>query len=345
MKKGFISIQFNWIFILIAGAIILSFFVVVIQKQKGSSDTGLDVNLKLRLGTIITTAQQSPNTLFRLRVPRAEISHGCTGFSVGELAPTRFKYAFAPDLLKSATGELYIMVMEWNVPYKVANFLYISTPEVRYVFVDDAGGHARQVFGSFPGNVTMELVADKDGSGDAGDELQAITDNNNYKVRFVFFEDPGGYTLPALRTDDTGITAVQIGMDDGIDSYGTVKFFAYDGTGLVSVGESPWLGLPGLVGAVFSEDKESYECSVNEAFERLSIITGILKTRAAAIRDYYGGLSGDTCSPRYADSLDELDQITANSGDLANAQAIYNSAKSLKNHNSLLQLKSCEMIY
>ena len=77
-KKGVIEIQFNWIFILVAGALILILFVVIVQRQGSVSNQSRDIDIRSKLGTILTGAKQSTDTTFVIDIPsKTEIDFGC----------------------------------------------------------------------------------------------------------------------------------------------------------------------------------------------------------------------------------------------------------------------------
>jgi len=82
------------------------------------------------------------------------------------------------------------------VPYRVTNFLYITSPDIRYIIVDDDIGSyslADELNRTLPPDyiekrgkkrlfMNKELV---DNTNDLGDK-------NNYKVKFIFFDNPSG---------------------------------------------------------------------------------------------------------------------------------------------------------
>ena len=56
-KKGVIEVQFNWVFIIIIGAVIIAFFVNMSMKQKGVSEEKLSVTIAEHMKTILTGAE------------------------------------------------------------------------------------------------------------------------------------------------------------------------------------------------------------------------------------------------------------------------------------------------
>ena len=56
MKKGQIQVTFNWIYITIAGAVILLFFFGIVVKQKAASEEKLSIEVVRILESILTGA-------------------------------------------------------------------------------------------------------------------------------------------------------------------------------------------------------------------------------------------------------------------------------------------------
>ena len=76
-KIAQISIQFSWIFILIAGAIILLFFTSIIYKQKDISEQKLSASVLNQLETILTSSGLSSGTINAIDTPQLELGFLC----------------------------------------------------------------------------------------------------------------------------------------------------------------------------------------------------------------------------------------------------------------------------
>jgi hypothetical protein len=76
-KKGF-ELQFHWIFVLIAGALILSFFFMVANKQKNLSQDRLQLTLATEIENIFTGAIISRGTAQKMPTPPQGITFECT---------------------------------------------------------------------------------------------------------------------------------------------------------------------------------------------------------------------------------------------------------------------------
>ncbi|MBI4896136.1 MAG: hypothetical protein HY832_01155, partial [Candidatus Aenigmarchaeota archaeon] len=148
-KRGQVDVQFHWVFILIIGAIILSFFVGLSLWYKGSQEQKITADIVTSLDSVLDTAKQSPKTARTTTIPDITLSFSCSpdecsdygcisDFSGGGISQsTETEILFALHDLSGS--ELITWALEWQLPYKIANFLYLTTDRVRYVFVyDDA---------------------------------------------------------------------------------------------------------------------------------------------------------------------------------------------------------------
>ena len=123
-KKGVIALQLNWIFVLIIGAIILTFFIVIVQKQREVSEQTISGAIQTDLQAIFASSAVSTGTASIVEVPSREISFSCEGFKVGNQFAANFPYAFAPDLIKSDRNTISIYAYDWSIPMRITNLLF-----------------------------------------------------------------------------------------------------------------------------------------------------------------------------------------------------------------------------
>lgn len=357
-KRGVVEVQFNWVFILVVGAIILMFFVVIVQRQEDVSEQKRDVSIKAKFKTILVSAKQSTGTLFVINIPKTEIEYTCAGYSVRGTKPEILGESFSVSLLKSVRRELYLWALDWSIPYKVTNFQYIISPDVRYVIVDDSDGFAQELNNLLPDNVTKQLVSFSD--------IAGLIDNNNYKIKFIFLDDnPEDATLPAFadKMSDEDVTAIEIIINDACESQTDSVF---DGCGNVSFyeknddnefefkGSYPYLKKESLLGAVFVDSNDTYSCVMKRALTKLGILTEVYLNRTMALYDYYQSPRDVFCDAdsSYYFAITRLKSIVKNSTsfNITSVKTIYSQAytgiNNLREINRRrLQPASCPLIY
>src|SRR3989338_10295592 len=185
-KKGVIEVQFNWIFVLIAGALIVLFFIMVVSKQRQLSDSKLAVKVLNQLQTIIAGAEVSTSTASTFQTGSNDVRIDCTGCPCSYIIENLYgspsfdyngRVIFAPARLQGP--EIKAWALDWNMPFKVTNFLYLTSDGVRYIFVykDNAAQKiANALKKELPQNIDIEVLPN-----------QLVNFKNVYKVNFVFF--------------------------------------------------------------------------------------------------------------------------------------------------------------
>ena len=149
-NKGSMSIQFNWILVLIIGGLILTFFISVVQKQRSVSEENIASSIQTDLQSILASSHVSTETASVIEIPSNEIQYSCEGFKVGNQFPTKFRYTFAPDLLKSDRNTISVFSYDWSMPYKITNFLYVTSPDIKYLIDSSSIGFADLLEGLMP---------------------------------------------------------------------------------------------------------------------------------------------------------------------------------------------------
>lgn len=322
-KKGVIELQFDWIFVIIAGAVILLFFGMLVNKQRDVSEVRSQITFQKNLQTILVGAEVDKYTVNVVKVPDREIDYSCEGFSVASLGAFKQRVTFAPDLIKSKTRKMITWSLDWRVPFRVTNFLYVTSPEVKYYIVDDddvtnEDSIADQLFNLLPDKLDKELIVN----------VNSASGEGNYKVKFVFFTP-----LPrSLSSNFDDVNAIYVNGD--LDGYGTIEFF--EGNNLQSKGTSKYLKKEMLIGAVFAEDKEIYDCQVKKAKEILGRVAEVYAKRTEKIRSS----TDDYCKTFYGGLVNKFRGLK--NDDLGNVNSV---SEGIENSNENIQINSCPLVY
>jgi len=348
-KRGAIEIQFNWIFVLIVGALILFFFFTIINKQRTASEQSLNKEMLDYFNTIISGTN--------VKIGTVENS-SLAGFAL-ELSPefitipgsswqgiqTKNRIFFYPDLIKG--NKLISYTGYWSMPYKIDYFIYLTSNELRYIIVDDVSTQEDTVYINalltlLPKFVTKEVIGHT--------SISSAQDKNNYKVKFIFINmDPSGLTsFGDLKKRD--FSAINIITDDNsLDTHGTVKFYKKVNNGLELDGTSYYLKKEALLGAIYSENHEFYNKSLTKALVKLDTLTRIYKNNTKDLKKYSEGdlnLVNYGCPGTFNDILGNIEIISDNMKiTSAGFSAMYNANKDIEGYNKELILNSCPILY
>jgi len=359
-QKGQVEVQFNWIFVLIVGAIILTFFVTIAARQKGASEQQIRIdfmiNFEKALGGI--SAVEGKKLLFE--VPNMNLRYDCTSscdcaayvgesraktqafFSMGD------KIIFSPNRLK---GNFLMTASEdWSYPFKVTNFIYITSPEVKYLIEDTPKG--KIIMKNLPDNSMLyeqkEHKAFDKQLFNFSDEIKKIT--GNYKVKFVFLENnpiTENFIIPSdlQGLADTDVTAVKFDLLKPEK----VIFYQKNGNEFKEIGKSYLFGTATELGAIFAEDMNSYSCMMNKALKSYSMVSLVYAGKMELYSTENLGIDS-RCKINYvSSSIDSLNQLTDKfnfklSMD-TEAETISKNADTILKQNENAMEDSCPHIY
>ncbi|MBN1644486.1 hypothetical protein JW851_00400 [Candidatus Woesearchaeota archaeon] len=291
-KKGF-ELQFHWILVLIAGAIILFFFLSVVQKQRSLSGERLSITLSTDIDAVFSSAIESKDTAQSLVVPKAGIAFSCSSvcdcnFWVGKKTNQfKDKIIFAPDFLEQ--GNAVAWSSDWNLPFRSANFLFLRNPLDKYFLVmDSSDAKSRNLFRelnkSLPSEVALSVISPS--------EIPGILPVGNSKYRFVFLNTEAN--PPFDLSDEFKKIDVSVVYVNSADK--SVTFFEKSNRGLsFSADTSLYAGNSAIFAAVFAADKDIFECGMKKAFYRLSVVSEILRSRSQALEDEMFSIGRSDC--------------------------------------------------
>ncbi len=347
-KKAVVEVQINWIFVLIAGALILLLFVSFVMKQKSVSTIKLDAAIKKDISLILTGSKVSSGTTNIIEIPQTEISFACeqgaASYEVGTShvpKQTNTLIIFGPSNLK--TNKLLTWAIDWNVPFKVTEFLYITSPYVRYIFVAPSGmkSGAKDKFARLPEEMTIDEEIYITGTSSTEPTVEDIRKKNHRQVRFVFFETlPRDVVAEKFKSmEDDAVTALSVAGNK-------VFFYKKELDKWGPAEESRFFDDTTLYGAVFVDNKETYECMLKKAFVRLSLITGIHQERAGLLKLY---TEGTPCKDHLEDGEAVFSSLLTSSNicknDLSACSQNIVSIGELSDYNLKLQQRSCPLLY
>ena len=135
-KQGFTDIIFKWIFGLIAGALIIIFFVhfatqhITISEALNTREQAAYLDDQLEAFGI---AESSSKTINLQRT--FTLATSCDGFGFGDAQKKTNKVIFAPQILEGTT--LNAWTESWDYPYKITNLYYLSNKNGRVLLVYD----------------------------------------------------------------------------------------------------------------------------------------------------------------------------------------------------------------
>ena len=342
MRRAQVQVQFTWIFSLFAGALILLFFITFILRQKDVSERGLSAKVSAKLDAVLTLAQSSLQTSNNVTIP-GDLGFDCTGFVYGGARrPYGNALVFAPGLIQ---GKLLITYADgWDVPYRASNLLYLTSPRVRYIFLNNSET-VHSLFEAMPDAATKQSV-------EWNITLMAsIMPRNDDYVRIIL--GASSSTLPsylpgldALSPEEVGVLGVSRSVSE-TDAF-TVTFYTRNPGAPVMYSPGEVFGVVGeemALAAVYSS-AELFNCTYSRALDHLEHITAVYYQRSRDLLASYRGPG--TCAQLYGaagSSLSAIRREAQRPPTLMSAEAIAANMTALADANQRLKLFSCPTVY
>ena len=340
-KGGAVQVQFTWLFALFAGAIILLFFITFITSLSNSSEKTLCVDIRTDLDTVFVGAGTSLGTAINISVAELDLTLDCSGYEMPECSsPFGSRMVFAPQHLRGK--KLISYALGYDMPYRAANILYLTTPDIRYVFIGGSN-EVSQLYDMMPDAVNKELLVDESEAAD-------LENQNNPLVRVVVTGGNSDYylnlgELNALPKGELSIVAVEPDPTSGL----RVTYLAQDDADtqrFLPVSSFLVVGDEAALGAVYSGNGELFNCTFARGLEHYKYVTEVYWQRAINLQAT-PALSR-SCRTRYSaantqfQNLREAIDNYLNTGD---PTTILTHVSRLQDLNEQLKLYSCPTIY
>ncbi len=363
-KKAQVEVQFNWIYVLIAGAVILAFFgsLVLYIKDKTGGDRELEALNALKF--IFTGAGVSEKTKNFIEIPEMELAFACEeGASLfsrkgGERLPTKVPFpVFSPSELKSK--QLAAWSLPYKFPFKITDILMLSSAK-------NAGGIKYYIVGESP--VLEELKKNLEAPASGGNSwpgfdvsfissVDEAADENNYAVRLIFLS--GSPSLPdwAKSLPPERVSGLTIeGKTVSFLSVKEGKFSPGPSFSLPSITEG---NDPLVYAAIFADDEQAYHCQMQKVLNKMKKILLVYESKNNELKIFYqqkviaNPLDGgyQICSSLLNKITGELSSMKLNIDSCASklsgsaCQTLVEEAAALREDNTNLVQQGCAQLY
>lgn len=341
-QKAAIEVQMNWIFVMIIGGVILFFFIGIVAKQRSFSEQKLVSELIQDIDQYISGASVAPRGAATLPVPGYDITLSCDFLEVeDQRSLLESRVLFAPEYVADEDRQLIVWTLPWSVPYEVTNFVYATGPGVRYVFT-----YEDQKYDYFFDNfITDKINKIKAPITQPGRTLD-FADEGNYLIKVVMLGRMEPVQLPEFaRNSRTSFVYVpDFDPREKLPS-GKVYFLQYDpNTEEFETYEHMYLGVPSLMGAIFSDSVEEYDCAMQKGFKNMHAVNSVYAKKIELLG------ASQVCPAFYGEydqnlfaQIAELTESTEEWDE--NLEELRTVIGSLGQRNNLIQSQSCPLIY
>jgi len=321
-----VDVQFNWIFILIAGFVIFLFIISVVFSQKRNAEVKEDISTINQITTLLKSKQQIANVYSEMTIPNTNMNFKCDAdtryfsykISNSERVTLPNEIIFGPQDISARKIQIWSQAFDTGFPVSV--FTYITTQNSVIIIYNTSGcPYAKQLYDSLPDNITKKITSD----------LSMYGSNKNKKI--VCFN---GYGCPPANVD-----YINIAPAGGLFGYGNVTFHRKGNINTVK----PYLMGAGLYGAIFSDTAEYYGCQMSRALDQFELKRSLVAKRLEMMRK---DLEPSDCSLDFEVILnEEIIPMSNPSFNFDSIALLYDKADDLYDRNVDLTLSSCPKIY
>lgn len=338
-KRGMIGQQVNWIYVMIAGSLILIFFTSIVYKQKQAAEqAAAEESLK----AVEALTMQPPRSSQLMHISnidiRASCASGITTLRIGKASPLKTNLpVFSPSQMKS--NEIIAMTDEWLMPFKVANFVYMTANDTRYIILYDKESEnseslAQDIYKELPEQANKELL----------EKTRKTADTNTRRTVIV-----AALTEPVSQgwmrqSQGKSATAIRITPDESKAETGTITYYTYNKAtnAFTQPATTGYTGRAMMTAAIYAENKAMLECTMTKAYQRLQATASVYMIRTEKLQEAVqkSELPG-ICSDKYSTETIEQLKTTAT----REPEAIYELKQALEQQNRQALLASCPTIY
>jgi len=329
-KRG-VDVVFVWIFVIIAGAVIIAFFVSFSLKHAESSTTVTNIRYLDTVSSIITTFATSLEADKTINLPtKVEVFFHCDGLFMitdnkefNKQIPNHIVFGTE----KIIDDKILLWTLPWKLPYTITNLIYATSPHIKYFLIYNSESRAfvDQISSKIPSRFLVETI-DVDNL-----NLEKIDNDaklrSYYKNKFVFFTAPK--KLDEISNMETPSSVVEIKPGD----YGDVVFYE-DGMQKAS----QHIGNEIIYGAVFVDDYDNYACLLEKTMDKVAQITSIYSEKARLL------VIKSTNQCLYQEIKTTLDKQTR-FAQVLNIPEVYKTSQFLIDENRLLDSQDCSLIF
>lgn len=275
--------QFNWIFIIVSGTIILAFFSVFTMKYIQLQELKQNIEIGRNFGQSMNILQNSPivgrerglsidstdsegDGAFKIGV-RADMDYSCDDIETSIMfnkEPRSIQHLeneilFAPTKLKMNALDMW--VLPWQYPFFISNVLFLSDPRADYYFIYDADNQKFVEDLYIPSNLRVKKLS-----------VSKVNVDGGEVGRFVFFttsKDSATKRISELSKKYTTADFKYIKLADVNGESGDVTFLS---NSRKDEGKTKFIGKPMLWGSIFSSEFDTYNCSYNKALKKVNSI-------------------------------------------------------------------------
>ena len=290
MKKAQISVPFQWIYVLIAGAAILILFVSFVARQRDSSELQLNAEVTQKLEQIFILTAQTTKTFNPAKMSPAELHFSCDADDVSEYWVNSGSAESLETIVAFSSAKIPVETQldtwTWPVdmPFSVMNAIFLSSPTITTIVVHDDTALSQTLLlkiQDIPPQFNFQILSVDEFKNEASYSLSTPI------VRVIYLTEIDQLPQRISEMPDENVILLQV------ESERSVAYYRKQGAQLISDPEDHVAILraadpnPAFMGALFSHNAEYYKCTMRKILKRMTLLTEVYEKRATAMKQQY----------------------------------------------------------
>jgi len=239
--------EFNIIFVLVAGAIIIAFFAGFITKYKDLQEEKLNAEVGMSIDQMISSLRGT--TLYKnisTEIP-FDLVFNCDSFTVNGIDQDLTGVVFASKNIKS--DNILTWTKEWKYPFRIDDVIYFVDGNVKYYLESDP----LNLLEEMPENIRNNFIT----SGDADVYVVFSLNNvNSFRQRGkVIYVNPNENEIKFYDINDEE--------------------------------SSQYLSKEFVYGAIFAADFENYKCGYSKLMEKYENVRRVYGKKASSLNSIF----------------------------------------------------------
>jgi len=261
---------FKYLFVGIIGMIILIFFINLAFQHGRTEETISAVILARTLDDNLQAFSMSENANKDINFNlETEFNLLCTSFGnrliIKDQQVTIPRIIFSQQKFKGK--KLHVFTKAWKLPFEITNFYYLSDPKTKIFLVYDSGTKTfvEDINKTIPARFRAEAVL----SSTINSKLSLLLNSKDYDtIKVAFFTS----SVPASQ-QNSKIKKIKFEAEDK----GEVTF-------LTEGKSSSYLSREMLIGAIFAENYDDYDCARKRAIKKAKAVYELYIKKAEILR-------------------------------------------------------------
>lgn len=340
MNNKAISAVFSWIFILIAGALIITVFTIIATQTTTGASERAQLQALQNVNTILHTQQTTGDVETNVNIPHSNLQITCEAIRdnneialINQLQIGGFTQSLENQLIvgrNQETNRLNLFSKKLRLPFEVGTVLYVSSFEEE-LFIQGEERLQREFNEILPRNINNQT----------GEIPTNLATRNTQNKRVVYL---GGN--PPTPTTTPGVTYMHVqpnNNDVRVEEHGTIRYYENNqwSQSYTYVGETM------LLAYIWQADTTRADCLQHQLAQRLQAQISLQLTRVGLLRQAY---ERTTCAGKINRApLDDLNRaIKPDSGEapLYDFSDLYDAIERLERHNRQIDVgERCATIY